>query len=287
MNRKRKRAPLRISFAFLYAFFFLILFSPDIGLADTVVIPLTYRRAEEAVPLVKTLLSREGRAAADPRTNSLVVVDTPESIRNVHSFLRSFDVPVKQVRVRVRFDEASSSHRQGVSGSGRASGRDWEVGVGKKRRSGDGVEIEVEEGARTRERKSEYFISVMSGSWAYILVGKEIPYTQRWVDLCRRYARVFEGTVIQRIETGMEVRPTLMGSHADVEILPRIARLATGRKDVVRFSSASTRLSAPLNRWVSVGGADRSSNEVIRAILEAGRRQGASSLSISLMVQGP
>jgi hypothetical protein len=41
-----------------------------------------------------------------------------------------------------------------------------------------------------------------------------------------------------------------------------------------------------LGQWVVIGGADQSGSEVVRAILEAGRRKQASALSIQLMVEG-
>jgi hypothetical protein len=125
---------------------------------------------------------------------------------------------------------------------------------------------------------------VVSGSAGYIMVGQDILYTQRWIDLTRRFARVTESLAIQRIETGFEVMPTLLKDHADVEIIPRISHGGPGSR-VVRFTEASTRVVAPIGQWVTIGGASQQSNEVIRAVLEAGRGERSSVTSISLLVE--
>jgi hypothetical protein len=40
-----------------------------------------------------------------------------------------------------------------------------------------------------------------------------------------------------------------------------------------------------LAQWITIGGADQSANEVLRAILEAGSSRQSSALSIQLMVE--
>jgi type II secretory pathway component GspD/PulD (secretin) len=244
---------------------------------------MQYRTAAEAVPMVQPLLSPEGRAVADARTNALLVVDDEETIRQVREFLQGFDKPGKQARIRVRFDESGARERTGVEGRARASGEDWSVSAGKPMRK-DGVEVRVQDRSRAQQGSSEFFVTVVSGSAAYIMVGQDILYTQRWVDLTRRYARVTESVTIQRIETGFEVMPVILKDHADVEIIPRISHGGPGSR-VIRFTEASTRLVAPIGQWVTIGGASQQSNEVIRAVLEAGRGERSSVTSISLLVE--
>ena len=235
------------------------------------------------LPLVEGLLSREGRAAVDTQSNSLVVVDTPESIRKIEAFLADLDRPGKQARIRLRFKETATRHEGSSSVGGSVSGENWRVSGGKT--TGPGVDVRIGERGTERQERSEYAIQVTSGNWAYIAVGKEVPYTQRWVDLSRRHARVSETVVVRRIETGMDVRPTLMGDRADVEIVPRISREAGGHRDVVRFAEASTRVTVALGQWVEIGGADTTENDVMRAILESSSGSKQSALSMVLLVE--
>ena len=251
--------------------------------AETLVYPMQYRTAAEAVPMVQPLLSPEGRAVADSRTNALLVVDDEETIQRVREFLQGFDKLGKQAKIRVRFDESGAREKTSVEGRARASGEDWSVSAGKPMRK-DGVEVRLQDRSRAQQGSSEFFVTVVSGSAAYIMVGQDILYTQRWVDLTRRYARVTESVTIQRIETGFEVLPVILKDHADVEIVPRISHGGPGSR-MIRFTEASTRLVAPIGQWVTIGGASQQSNEVIRAVLEAGRGERSSVTSISLLVE--
>lgn len=251
--------------------------------AETLVYPMQYRTAAEAVPMVQSLLSPAGRAVADARTNALLVVDDEETIQRVREFLQGFDKLGKQAKIRVRFDESGTRERTSVEGSARASGEDWSVSAGKPMRK-DGVDVRFQDRSRAQQGSSEFFVTVVSGSAAYIMVGRDILYTQRWLDLTRRYARVTESVTIQRIESGFEVMPVILKDHADIEITPRISHGGAGSR-VVRFTEASTRLMAPIGQWVTIGGASQQSNEVIRAVLEAGRGERSSVTSISLLVE--
>jgi type II secretory pathway component GspD/PulD (secretin) len=251
--------------------------------AETLVYPMQYRTAAEAVPMVQSLLTPRGRAVADARTNALLVVDDEASLQRVREFLQGFDKLGKQAKIRVRFDESGARERTSVEGRARASGEDWSVSAGKPMRK-DGVEVRVQDRSTTQQGSSEFFLLVVSGSAAYIMVGQDILYTQRWVDLTRRYARLTESVAIQRIETGFEVMPVILKDHADVEIIPRISHGGPGSR-LVRFTEASTRLVVPIGQWVTIGGSSQQSNEVIRAVLEAGRGERSSVTAISLLIE--
>jgi type II secretory pathway component HofQ len=233
--------------------------------------------------MVQSLLSAGGRAVGDARTNALLVVDDEETIQRVREFLQGFDKLGKQAKIRVRFDESGTRERTSVEGRARASGEDWSVSAGKPMTK-DGVDVRLRDRSRTQQGSSEFFVTVVSGSAAYIMVGQDILYTQRWVELTRRYARLTESVTIQRIETGFEVMPVILKDHADIEITPRISH-GGPRSRVVRFTEASTRLMAPIGQWVMIGGASQQSNEVTRAVLEAGRGERSSVTSISLLVE--
>lgn len=247
------------------------------------VISLRYRNPTEVMPLVKGLLSPEGRISADERTNALIIVDSVEAIARIRQSLAVIDKPVRQAMVRVRFQDSAVREDRSVSGGGQVSGDNWSVSSGRSRRSGDGVDVRVQERSLSRGGSSEYFIQVLSGSWAYIRVGQDVPYRGRWADLCRRYGRA---VAFQRIETGFDVKPIIRESMAEVEIVPRISEMGSGgRSEIVRFAEASSQIQVPLGQWVAIGGSDQSANDVFGAILSAGSSRQTSALNIQLMVE--
>ena len=251
---------------------------------EVVVIPIQHRNAAELVPIVEQLLSSEGRVSHDRRTNSLIIIDRAEHLRSIRVVLDRTDAPSKQVKVRVRFHQTESKTARGGSVEGRVSGDDWTVGVGKSR--GDGLDVRVRNDHSRETIRSEYAIRTASGSAAYILAGKEVPFRSGWRSLCRGYAACPNGVDFRRIETGFEVTPLVRGDRVEMDLVPRISGIGpSGESEVIRFTEAAVRLTAPFGEWVTVGGWNTQGDAVYRAILESASRRREETLNISLRVE--
>jgi hypothetical protein len=251
---------------------------------DYAVIKVGHRDAEEMLPLVSPLLSPSGKAAADRRTNSLVIVDTPAAIARVRGFLAGSDKPGRPVTVRIRFGQNRSTGGASAKANARVSGDDWSAQVGD--RTTDGLDVRLRGRQRRAAEMSEYFVTVMSGGTAYIWAGKEVPYTQRWGDYCRRYGHVTETVTFKTVETGFDVRPVVVGNRAHIKVTPRISSTGRGgRQEVIRFAEAATQVTAPLGQWVEIAGGSGRGSEVRHAILATGSNRRNSRLSIALKVE--
>ena len=286
MDRRHLRSvfSFKILSVILLSALFAVSFPLEVCLAETVIVPIRYRVATEVAPAVERLMSTDGRMSVDVRTNSLVITDTEDKIKEIRSFLKDYDREVQQVRIRVRFEEAGSSENRGVSAEGSISGDKWRVRTPGSRR--DGIDVRLGDSAREKGRTREFFVTTMSGSEAYILAGSDVLYRERWVYLSRRYAGYVETVGLRRIESGMEVTPVVMGDRVDIEVMPRISHQVPGRgRETIRFTRAATHLTAPLGQWVSIGGTSEASNEVIREILKGGSRDKKSSMVIRLKVE--
>ena len=251
--------------------------------AEVEVIKVQYRRAAELVPIVETLLSDEGTVTVSERTNSLVVVGTPQAIERVHAYLERFDQPVEQVRIRVRFDSTGADEEQTVASRSRYSTNDLSVSTGGRKR--DGTDISVADRERRQRSTSESFVVAMSGSPAFIITGKEIPY-QSGSPFYRRYAPGGGTTTWHSVESGFEVTPTVVGDNVHLKIVPRLAY--DDREDaVIRFFAAQTEVTAPLGQWVEIGGVDQQQNEIFNEIISQRRSGEAAATSMYLMVEKP
>ena len=266
-----------------YLFFLAV--SPGICRAETVKIPVTNRDASEVLPMVRTMLSSKGEVVVDKVSNSLIITDNEEAIEKIRAFLPSVDLLGKQVRIMVKFQEVGSSQDRSLSAGGTISGKGWEVSTKRKRRS-SGVSINLRDQSTQKQRSSESFISVTSGNSAYIVAGEDIPYRERWLSLSRRYAHLVDTVVFRRVETGFEVRPVVTGRIVHLDITPRISYETTeGKEGTIRFTAAQTSISVPLGQWVSIGGTTNKENEVLNALLESGRGERGSSLSILMKAE--
>ncbi|MDQ6966236.1 MAG: AMIN domain-containing protein, partial [Mariprofundaceae bacterium] len=75
------------------------------------------------------ILSERGSFVIDPRTNTLIVKDTEESINNVKRLVVRIDTPVKQVLIEARIVEASDNFTRdlGIRWGGQVSGKSGRV----------------------------------------------------------------------------------------------------------------------------------------------------------------
>lgn len=73
-----------------------------------------HKEAEKAATEIKTLVSTEGTVAIQPATNSVVITDHAENLKNISAALQRFDVAPQPVRLSVRLVTAAR-----VEGAGR------------------------------------------------------------------------------------------------------------------------------------------------------------------------
>ncbi len=273
-----KRSFLAVSFVLILSLALLA----GSSLAELTIIQINYREASDLLPMVKSLLSPTGKATLDERTNSIIVNDTSASVAEIRAFVARMDKPAEQVRVRFRFKEASLSTDRDISTSGRISGEHGSITIGGTEE--EGVHVRAQDSRSQHRGQTESFISMMSGSSAYLWVGRDIPFTQRWVYLTHTYAHEVETVEFQRVETGFEVRPVVAGDRVRIEIVPRISSFDE-EQGVVRLTEASTKVTVLRGQWVTIGGTNEQSNEAIRDILSTGSSSSNSTLSLSLMVE--
>ncbi len=268
----------------LIAAIFLLTLLPAAGVsAESAVIQIRYRRVSEVLPLAGHFLSSSGIVSADERTNALIVVDTADAIAKIEAFLQTFDVPLKRVRIRLRINESQSGEERAASVTANLSKDRGRIASGEDHKQG--IDVRLKDSQNKARQAHEYWIQTTSGSKAYILTGREIPYRQNWNVFCRRYGGCSDIT-FQRIDTGMEIKPVIVGDQAHIEITPRISQIdSSDPRGIVRFAGAATTVTVPLGQWVTIGGADSKSNEVLSEILSGADQDRSRSLSMSLLVE--
>lgn len=74
-----------------------------------------HKQAEKAATAIKTLVSSEGTVAIQPATNSVVITDRAENLKNISAAIQRFDAPPQPVKLSVRLVTAG---RVDGSGSG-------------------------------------------------------------------------------------------------------------------------------------------------------------------------
>jgi hypothetical protein len=96
--------------------------------ADSRTWPCRYRTAQELLPKVQAMLSKDGRAAVDEASNSLIVSDTPAVLDGVERLLKQLDVQVPTVSLRVQSLSPSILESLGVKLEWTRIDGNWRVG---------------------------------------------------------------------------------------------------------------------------------------------------------------
>ena len=251
--------------------------------AEVAVIAVDYARVDDLMPAIEMLLTDTGKASFDRRTHSVVVVDTPEAVAGIRSLLEKFDRPVPQLTIRVRFEEAESRTGREVSARGRIGGSAGSLGTPDS--AANRMDATVSDSRHSGRTVSEQTLRVASGSAAFIAVGRDIPYTQRWAAVCRRYAACGEFTAFQRVETGFDVAPSVRGNRVHLKITPRLGAVTDGQPGATRFVSAATEISVSPGQWIDLGAMVADGNDIFSEILGRGRESSNRSINIQLKVE--
>lgn len=251
-------------------FFFLCIgaisaFAQDTTRYDFEIITISNQSAKELLPQVQAILSPGGRALVDTITNAIIISDTSKHIQQAREIVQMLDRPIPQVRIHLRYRQATTSTRSLATGGGISS-------------RGNGLQMSTKQNHQNKNLQ----LLISSGSSGYLLIGANIPFTRYWLDLCGRYGyRYGWFTEYNRIESGFEVTPRVFGNRVDVELVPRIS-FADHRQ--IRFIQAATRITIPVDTWVTVAASDVDVHGVHAAILTAGGKTTTRAMLLEIKV---
>jgi len=255
----------------LLLFFFHIVYCPSSvsvqnSAADVFeIIKVRERSARELLAQVQTVLSPTGRASVDTVSNAIIVSDTTDHVQQVRQLIKRLDIPVPLVNIRLRYHQATTrSHSLSTAG-----------GI-----SGGQGGLHMSSGSFSQDKNLQ--LTVNSGSSGYLKIGRDIPFTSFWLDLCYRYGYGFGWlTEYKRVESGFEVLPVVIGSRVDLTLVPR---LAFADRKTIRFAEAATRMTVPVDTWMPVAASDFGMNTVSAAILTANGQTNSRAMVLEVKV---
>jgi hypothetical protein len=264
-------------------------------LAETRVFDISHRRATEVAEAVRTVLGDNAKVTAVDR--SLIINASPHELDAAGELIRRFDRPPRMLRVIVGQGRTQVDTETGVGASGRISSGDATVVIGRPDApphggasvilgdGGDRLRLDAQSSSYRETRSVEQFVVTLERSPARISIGKRIPFTERWLELARRHAKVVESVHYESVDTGFEVAPELFGNLVQLDIRPYMAFQDPLRPREIQFQELTTRVNVPLGQWFDLGGAMVSRDEVSREILGAGNRGGGGDGAVRVRVE--
>lgn len=224
------------------------------------VITLSYRTAEQVIPLIQPLVGKDG--AVTGIQNRLVIRTSPDRLAQIKRVIASIDTKPRRLMIVVRQNITREALAQEASVFGSVGTDQARVRVPETAgESGARVELGSQRkrvGAKinsTRDIESSadvQRVQVLEGNAAFIRVGQSVPIPSRTVVRNGRQVTVVEETQFQDVTSGFTVLPRVSGSDVTLEINPQ--RNTLGSRGAVNVQQASTVLSGRIGEWIELGG---------------------------------
>ena len=233
------------------------------------VIPLRYRTAPEVIPIIQTMLAREGSVSGFQ--GQLVVRTTPANLEEIKRMLARLDTAPRQLLISVRQEEEGDRSRSAAEISGSVGGEHGRVTVPGSRdpRGGnvvlhdgdDNVRLNAQQGSGSRSVRGTQSVRVMEGREAFLRIGQSVPVRERQVQRSvvggRVVEQVVESTRYDDAASGIYVLPRVSGDRVTLDISAQRESLSRQPHAGVNVQSLVTTVSGRLGEWIDIGGTSR------------------------------
>lgn len=226
------------------------------------IISLTYRTAEEVLPLIQPLVNQRGGTITGA-SNQLIVNASRDEIAEIKRIVSAIDSPPRQLVITVRTEDSSTRSRNEAEIAGDVGGRNARVVVPGSR-SDRGVTIHGRSGddavsARVFKQESSAVgdnvqqLLVLEGNSAFISSGQSVPVQQRTIINTPQGAQVIDSMQHHEVATGFYVLPRISGDRVTLEINPRRETLS---RRGIESQRVTTQVVTRLGEWVQIAGVD-------------------------------
>jgi hypothetical protein len=243
---------------------------------------LQHRFGQDLLPAIKPLVGEEGTASAID--NHLLIQAAPERMPFIEQAIARLDTELRSLRITVRHNRVTQESSRGAEVSGIVQHGDVRLRLPRRDgRVSEGVGVTVGQHETSISDRASEYLSVMEGKRAVIAVGKSVPFTENWLVLSQRHARIQQTIRYRDITTGFSVMAHLIGDEVELEIMPRIAQLLGD--GVIEFQELATTVRVPRGQWIDLGGTMGAHDEVSRAILSLGATDKRQDVDLWIMVE--
>lgn len=231
------------------------------------VIPLRYRTAQEVIPIIQPMVTREGSISG--LQGQLIVRTTPANLDEIRRILVSIDVAPRQLVITVRQDADSDRSRSAVDVSGSVGGehgrvtvppasRDSRGGNVVLREGDDRLRVHVAEGRDVGADRNIQTVRVLEGREALVRIGQSVPVRARQVRRVvvggQAVDQVVETTQYRDVTTGFYVLPRISGDQVTLDVRPQRETLSDTVRGSVNVQSVVTTVSGRFGEWMEIGG---------------------------------
>lgn len=233
------------------------------------VIALRHLTVEQAMPLIKPLLGKQG--ALSGMNNQLIIRTTPANLKQLKEVLARFDVAAQRLLITVSQDVRSVMEDRDMALSARTRRGALGVDIGQSRTGTGGVELRTQRSDAEQDDLRTQQVHVLEGRPAFIELGQSVPVVQNHVDIGGLEPRVYATIDYKDLTTGFSVLPRVNGESVTLEISPyRAVPNAQGGGNI-DIQQMQTTVTGRLGSWLELGGAVQSTQDEGSGILHSTR----------------
>jgi type II secretory pathway component GspD/PulD (secretin) len=244
------------------------------------VYPLGFADGPSAVEMVNAMVGSTGNVSLDEKNHRLLVFTTEEKHGEVANLMQKLDVAPKNVRIDVRFNEASRRQDTGA-GIGASGGIVREEGLTRTRFR---VSPRIENTTLTTSSDVTQTLLVASGREGVLRVGESVPYVDWLVDYGLQWGYLQQRISYRDVGSSLIVEPTVIGDGPFVRIrlTPELRGLVDGNVYRTRFARVATEVTVQDGQTFQIGGLDKDSEFYSRFLVGFDRGGNRQALDITL-----
>lgn len=246
----------------------LLLWLPAAAWADTATVQINFLPLDEAVAAAKSQLSPSANVTTLPSRRLLIISDSPAHIRRATALIRQLDQPPQQYRIHVEISERSDTQR-------------LQAGMDGLRLPGGWIRAELAATSKHGTTQKRFSLIATANRQGEIEVGTLQPLLQRTWQWLAGYGVIATTQVeLAPVTSGFHVMVSPAGSEqVHVRITPW-ARRNDGT--AIALAGASTALTLPLNRSVTIAATSGEADNFGAFLLGARSEQSNDTLLIKL-----
>ncbi len=228
---------------------------------------LQHRSASEMIPIIKPIL--ENDSAISGSGYNLFVRSSSENLDQIDQLIRKLDTAPHMLRITVQQDLDEQRDKSGAELSG----------------SVKQPEAKIYSTQRNNDENGNQQIQVLEGHWATIHSGQAIPQVVQTIQQGPYGSSVSQGVEYRNVESGFEVRPTLVGELVRLDIRPFHARPSPQGGGVIEQQEIVTSVRGKPGEWIELGGVAEKQNHQGTGTIYTTRDRGQLTRNVRIKVE--
>ncbi|MFG3454087.1 secretin N-terminal domain-containing protein [Stutzerimonas stutzeri] len=247
--------------------------------AATEVIPLSYRMAQDVLPIAQSVVGDQGKV--DAYGNQLIVRAPAAVIRELRDVLSQLDSEPRRLLISVDTQNSSAGRDSGYHVDGSVGIGEVDVQTGRGEKHGRD-QVHIIRHSTASQGGGIQQVQATEGYPALIQVGQSVPMISSGTD---SYGQIYQQTQYRDVTRGFYATATVHGDRVQVTISSHQDRVSSSRPGAIDVQATDTRVNGRLGEWISLGGFSESDSSDQSGTLRRYSTQGRHDHALRLKVE--